>query len=67
MSKRFIFNKLSIILFIIGIIIITAGYIIMSTGDTTISPILLIFAYLVIYPLSILIGLLKRGKKDHEG
>ena len=66
MRDRFVFGKESIILFVIGVVIITIGYIIMATGDITISPILLIIAYVFIFPLSILIGLMKRRSDDNE-
>ncbi len=67
MNKKFIFNRQSIILFIIGIILLITGYIFMAAGDITVSPILLIIAYVIIFPLAILIGLFKRsGSKDQD-
>jgi Sec-independent protein secretion pathway component TatC len=65
MNKRFIFGKGNIILFIIGVLIVTIAYLIMSTGDITISPIMLIIAYVIVFPLAILIGSIAiRPKKD---
>ena len=47
-------GKINYILLIIGILILTIGYIIMSFGDHTISPILLIISYIIIIPLSLI-------------
>lgn len=66
MNDKLIFSKLNIIIFIVGIVILTLGYIIMSTGDITISPILLVIAYLIIFPLAILIGTIKKGKNEDK-
>jgi Sec-independent protein secretion pathway component TatC len=65
MNKRFIFGKGNLILFLIGVMIITIAYIIMSTGDITISPVMLIIAYVIVFPLAILLGTIaSRPKKD---
>jgi multisubunit Na+/H+ antiporter MnhB subunit len=56
---KFHFGKLNAILFIVGILFLIVGYIIMGTGDKTISPIMLVIAYAVIFPLSLLIGFKK--------
>ena len=53
---KFVFNKTNTILLIIAIITTVAGYIIMGTGDKTISPVLLIIAYVILFPASIIIG-----------
>jgi len=60
---NFVFNKTNKILFIIAILTTVAGYVIMGTGDKTISPILLIIAYVILFPLSIMIGT-KQTDKD---
>lgn len=53
---RFIFEKRNQILLILAIIVTIAGYVVMGTGDKTISPILLIIAYVVLFPAALLIG-----------
>ncbi len=60
---KFVFNKTNTILLIIAIITTTVGYIIMGTGDKTISPILLIIAYVILFPASIIIGTKKKEEK----
>ena len=60
MKEKLRFDKLNQIILIIGIIVVTVGYIIMLTGDNTLSPILLIIAYVVIIPISLLI----KSKKE---
>lgn len=48
------------ILLLAALIIITAGYFIMAAGDITISPILLVLAYVVVIPLALLIRFKKK-------
>ncbi len=60
---KFVFNKLNVVLLIAAILITIIGYIIMGTGDKTISPILLIIAYVVLFPAAIMAGT-KKKKKD---
>ena len=60
---KFVFTKINKLLLVIGILVTIAGYIIMSTGDKTLSPILLVLAYVVIFPAAILIG---TNKKTEE-
>ena len=60
---KFVFNKTNIILLVIAIITTVVGYIIMGTGDKTISPILLIIAYVILFPASIIIGTKKKEKQ----
>ncbi|MCB5230418.1 MAG: hypothetical protein WCX83_05050 [Candidatus Cloacimonas sp.] len=62
-NRKFVFDKYSIGLFVLGIIFTIIGYIVMGTGDITISPILLIIAYLVLFPLSIISGLFRRKEE----
>ncbi len=60
---KFVFNKTNVIILIIAIITTIAGYIIMATGDKTISPVLLIIAYVILFPASIIIGTKKKENK----
>ncbi|OPX29269.1 MAG: hypothetical protein B1H06_01785 [Candidatus Cloacimonas sp. 4484_143] len=60
---KFVFNKLNVVLLIAAVLITIIGYIIMGTGDKTISPILLIIAYVVLFPAAIMAGT-KKKKKD---
>ncbi|MCF7793981.1 MAG: hypothetical protein K9N09_07045 [Candidatus Cloacimonetes bacterium] len=53
---RFVFNKTNVALLIIAILATIIGYIIMGTGDKTISPIILIIAYVVLFPAAIMAG-----------
>jgi hypothetical protein len=53
---KFIFNKTNVILLIVAILMTIVGYIIMGTGDKTISPIILIIAYVVLFPAAIMAG-----------
>ena len=58
---KFVFKKINAILLIIAILATVLGYIIMGTGDKTTSPIILIIAYVVLFPVAILYGT-KKGK-----
>ena len=60
---KFVFNKLNVILLAVAILSIVVGYIIMGTGDKTISPIILIIAYVIIFPAAIIAGT-KKEKKE---
>lgn len=57
---KFHFNKINSFILILGIIFTIAGYVIMGTGDITISPIMLIVAYLILFPLAIILGINKK-------
>jgi len=48
------FSKTSLMIFASALIAIIAGYLLMSGGDITISPILLVAGYVVLIPLAIL-------------
>ena len=61
---RFVFNKTNTILLIIAILATIVGYIVMSTGDKTISPIILVIAYVVLFPAAIKVGTKKNN--DHD-
>jgi len=47
-------GKINYRLLIISLIILVLGYLIMSFNEITISPILLVIAYLVIIPIALL-------------
>ncbi len=61
---KFIFNKLNVILLAVAILAIVIGYIIMGTGDKTISPIILIIAYVILFPAAIIAGTKKEKKEN---
>ena len=48
-------DRRNIKFFLFGIAIVTLGYIIMRLGDRTISPLLLIIAYVFIIPISLIL------------
>ncbi len=60
---KFVFKKINAILLVIAILTTIVGYIIMGSGDKTISPVLLIIAYVILFPASILIGLKNKSKE----
>jgi len=60
---RFHFNKTNTILLILAIIATVIGYLIMGTGDKTISPIILIIAYVVLFLAAIMAGTKKKDGK----
>ena len=53
---RFVFEKKNRFLLILAILFTVAGYVVMGTGDKTISPILLIIAYVILFPAALLSG-----------
>jgi hypothetical protein len=63
---RFVFGKLNNLLMAIAILVIVIGYLIMGSGDNTISPILLVIAYAVIFPAAIIIGADKSSPDEPE-
>jgi len=58
---KFVARKTNVILFILAIAFTIAGYIVMSTGDKTISPVLLILAYVILFPAAIMVGVNKKN------
>lgn len=54
------FTKTNYILFIAGLFVLILGYVLMGTGELnstqslTVAPLVLLFAYLVIFPVSIM-------------
>ncbi len=61
---KFVFEKTNIILFVVAILVTILGYIIMATGDNTISPILLVIAYIILFPAAIIVGTKKADQKE---
>nr|MDK2850246.1 hypothetical protein [Candidatus Cloacimonadota bacterium] len=53
-TERFKLTKLNYILLVAGIVVLILGYGIMSLNEITISPIILMVAYLVIIPIALL-------------
>ncbi len=64
--KNYVFGLWNMILLIAGIVLTIAGYAIMRTGDKTVSVIILVITYLVIFPLSIMLGYKKQDKKEQD-
>jgi len=54
-KDRLHLSRINYILLGLATLMVTAGYIIMSLNDITISPILLTLAYVVVIPLALLI------------
>ncbi|MCF7808874.1 MAG: DUF3098 domain-containing protein [Candidatus Marinimicrobia bacterium] len=54
------FTKTNYILFVAGLFVLILGYVLMGTGELnstqslTVAPLVLLFAYLVIFPVSIM-------------
>ena len=59
---RFVWKPLNKILLILGILLTIAGYLVMGSGDKTISPVILVVAYVVIFPAAIISGFKKSYK-----
>ncbi|MFC1475602.1 hypothetical protein ACFLQW_01200 [Candidatus Zixiibacteriota bacterium] len=55
------FGKRNYLAFIIGLVVIVAGFIFLAVGDTVFAPILLVAGYCVIIPVAILMGDKKEG------
>ncbi len=62
--KRFVFETKNWILLIIAIIATIVGYSVMATGDKTVSIIILMISYLVLFPLAIMLGWKKSGQQE---
>ncbi len=61
-TMKFEFRKTNLILLIVAIIFTIVGYAIMATGDNTISVVILIVAYVILFPASIMVGFKKHNK-----
>jgi membrane protein YdbS with pleckstrin-like domain len=55
-------SNLNVFVILVAVLIVTVGYFLMGKGDYTLSPIVLIIAYVIIVPLGLLI---KPRKKDN--
>ena len=47
----------------LGVVVLVAGFVALSKGSITLAPLLLVFGYLVLIPVSLLI----RGRNDGSG
>ncbi len=56
------FAKKNYLAFVIGLVVIVAGFIFLAAGDTVFAPILLVAGYCVIIPVAILMGDKKEGQ-----
>ncbi len=54
------FGRKNYLAFIIGLVVIVAGFIFLASGDTVFAPILLVVGYCVVIPVAILMG----GKEE---
>ena len=50
------FGKVNQSLLIVAVLATILGYIVMGLGDKHISPIILVLAYVVLFPLAIMVG-----------
>lgn len=48
-------GKRNYIILLIGVLLVTIGYFVMNTGERTISPIILIIAYVIVIPISLIL------------
>ena len=62
-KKLLVFDKKNMILMAIATIFLIVGYVIMGTGDKTISPIILVISYAVLFPIAFLFGTFKQKDK----
>jgi hypothetical protein len=58
-NKRFQWGKLNTILLLIALVMITVGFVIMRRNDISLSPVLLLIAYVILIPAAIML----KGKK----
>jgi len=65
-NKRFVFDKVNTILFVFGLLLLVIGYAAIAAGDRTLSPIILVIAYIIVFPAAILWGALKKRKDNSE-
>ena len=63
---KLVFTKLNTVLLVLAILVTIAGYMVMGTGENTISPILLIIAYAILFPAAILAGINKHDTEEEE-
>jgi len=60
-KDRLGFTKGNYILLLIGVIVITIGYIVMGQNDIILSPLLLFVAYIIIIPVALLVKFKKKA------
>lgn len=53
--ERFQFGKINLIILILALVLILVGYLILYSGDRTISPVILVLSYVVLIPLAFII------------
>ena len=61
------FSKVNYILMAVGLVMIIVGYILLSVGDISGAPILLVLGYCAVLPLAILWGKKSRGESETPG
>lgn len=72
MNHKLYFTKKNYILFIVAILLLVIGYYFMTIGphdsffSLTLAPLILLFAYTVIFPLAILVNFKKNDKNYKE-
>lgn len=54
-KKSWPFGRKNYIWFVASLVVIALGFILLSTGDTTLAPVLLVVGYCVLLPISILV------------
>lgn len=63
---KFVFGKLNSILMALAILVTVAAYLIMGSGDNTISPVLLVIAYAILFPAAIIVGAERSSSEDKQ-
>jgi hypothetical protein len=61
-EMRWPFGPKNYLLFAIALVVIVVGYILLSQGDITLAPILLVLGYCVLIPIAILV----KGRPEVE-
>ncbi len=62
---KFVFTKIGFAVLLLALVVTVISFIMMAKGDITVSPILLISTYVILFPLSILLGVFsKEDKKE---
>ena len=63
---KFIFSKSNMIILILAIIMTVVGYVLMANGDNTYSVVILIVAYIILFPASIIMGIKRKSKETED-
>lgn len=53
--KRFVFEKINLVILVLALVLIMVGYILLGKGDRTVSPVLMVISYVVLIPGAFLI------------